>query len=191
MLRITIAAIPFVPLLLKSLRDMQIFVRGLELGIWVSLAYLAQAIGLVTADAGRTSFISALTVRTLSQELYNYVLPIAYDCITFLYSTATGYHCPFLGWSCWGRSTSIYMVWSIFIISWCCYTGAKWFSSMCKLDYLHGWVNMFVWTFRLLVLWHMILFSAPLPILLFFLKKLSHYIPAFVFHILNTSKTST
>nr|TKW20901.1 hypothetical protein SEVIR_4G197900v2 [Setaria viridis] len=62
MLRFTIAAIPFVPLLLKSLRDMQIFVRGLELGIWVSLAYLAQAIGLVTADAGRTSFISALTV---------------------------------------------------------------------------------------------------------------------------------
>ncbi|WVZ81609.1 hypothetical protein U9M48_028964 [Paspalum notatum var. saurae] len=62
MLRFTIAAIPFVPLLLKSLRDMQIFIRGLELGIWVSLAYLAQAIGLVTADAGRSSFISALTV---------------------------------------------------------------------------------------------------------------------------------
>lgn len=62
MLRFTIAAIPFVPLLLKSLRDMQIFFRGLELGIWVSLAYLAQAMGLVTADAGRASFISALTV---------------------------------------------------------------------------------------------------------------------------------
>ncbi|XP_066371956.1 uncharacterized protein [Miscanthus floridulus] len=62
MLRFTIAAIPFVPLLLKSLRDMQIFFGGLELGIWVSLAYLAQAMGLVTADAGRASFISALTV---------------------------------------------------------------------------------------------------------------------------------
>lgn len=62
MLRFTISAIPFVPLLLKSLRDMQIFIRGVELGIWVSLAYLAQAIGLVTADAGRASFISALTV---------------------------------------------------------------------------------------------------------------------------------
>ncbi|TVU11699.1 hypothetical protein EJB05_45301 [Eragrostis curvula] len=62
MLRFTIAAIPFAPFILKSLRDMQIFIRGLELGIWVSLAYLAQAIGLITADAGRSSFISALTV---------------------------------------------------------------------------------------------------------------------------------
>ncbi|PWZ16847.1 putative transporter [Zea mays] len=62
MLRFTIAAIPFVPLLLKSLRNMQILFRGLELGIWVSVAYLAQAMGLVTAGAGRASFISALTV---------------------------------------------------------------------------------------------------------------------------------
>jgi hypothetical protein len=67
MLRFTIAAIPFGPFLLKSLRDKQILIRGLELGIWVSLSYLAQAIGLVTADAGRSSFISALTVRILSQ----------------------------------------------------------------------------------------------------------------------------
>jgi len=62
MLRFTIAAIPFAPLLLKSLRDMQILVRGVELGLWVSMAYLAQAVGLLTADAGRSSFISALTV---------------------------------------------------------------------------------------------------------------------------------
>ncbi|KAG2606077.1 hypothetical protein PVAP13_4NG158500 [Panicum virgatum] len=62
MLRFTIAAVPFVPLLLKSLRDMQILVRGVELGLWVSMAYLAQAVGLLTADAGRSSFISALTV---------------------------------------------------------------------------------------------------------------------------------
>lgn len=87
MLRFTIAAIPFVPLLLKSL-NMQIFFRGLELGIWVSLAYLAQAMGLVTADAGRASFISALTVRTLSQELYNNAFPkmYEYDRITILCS---------------------------------------------------------------------------------------------------------
>ncbi|CAN6207990.1 unnamed protein product [Urochloa humidicola] len=62
MLRFTIAVIPFAPLLLTSLRDWQIFVRGLELGVWASLAYLAQAIGLITADAGRSSFISAFTV---------------------------------------------------------------------------------------------------------------------------------
>ncbi|CAM0913900.1 unnamed protein product [Alopecurus aequalis] len=62
MLRFTIAAIPFVPFLVKSLRDMQVFTRGVELGIWVTFAYVAQSIGLVTADAGRASFISALTV---------------------------------------------------------------------------------------------------------------------------------
>jgi hypothetical protein len=73
MLRFTIAVIPFAPLLLKSLRDMRILVRGVELGLWVSMAYLAQAVGLLTADAGRSSFISALTVRTLSQKLHNNV----------------------------------------------------------------------------------------------------------------------
>ncbi|KAM0917823.1 hypothetical protein ACQ4PT_009248 [Festuca glaucescens] len=62
MLRFTIAAIPFVPFLLKSLRDMHVFIRGVELGIWVTFAYVAQSIGLITADAGRASFISALTV---------------------------------------------------------------------------------------------------------------------------------
>ncbi|KAF7100660.1 hypothetical protein CFC21_102147 [Triticum aestivum] len=61
-IRFTIAAIPFVPFLLKSLRDMQVVIRGIELGVWVTLAYLTQSIGLVTADAGRASFISALTV---------------------------------------------------------------------------------------------------------------------------------
>ncbi|KAF0904081.1 hypothetical protein E2562_031757 [Oryza meyeriana var. granulata] len=61
-LRFTISAIPFVPLLLKALNDVQVFIRGVELGIWVSIAYLAQAIGLVTADAGRAAFISSLTV---------------------------------------------------------------------------------------------------------------------------------
>ncbi|VAI72887.1 unnamed protein product [Triticum turgidum subsp. durum] len=61
-IRFTIAAIPFVPFLLKSLRDMQVVLRGVELGVWVTLAYLTQSIGLVTADAGRASFISALTV---------------------------------------------------------------------------------------------------------------------------------
>ncbi|XP_044957493.1 uncharacterized protein LOC123408446 [Hordeum vulgare subsp. vulgare] len=59
--RFTIAAIPFVLFLLKSIRDMQVVIRGVELGIWVTLAYLTQSIGLVTADAGRASFISALT----------------------------------------------------------------------------------------------------------------------------------
>uniref|UniRef100_A0A0D9WP52 EamA domain-containing protein n=1 Tax=Leersia perrieri TaxID=77586 RepID=A0A0D9WP52_9ORYZ len=61
-LRFTISAIPFVPLLLKALSDVQAFIKGVELGIWVAIGYLAQAIGLVTADAGRAAFISSLTV---------------------------------------------------------------------------------------------------------------------------------
>uniref|UniRef100_J3MD56 EamA domain-containing protein n=2 Tax=Oryza brachyantha TaxID=4533 RepID=J3MD56_ORYBR len=61
-LRFTISAIPFVPLLSKALSDVQVFIKGVELGIWVAIGYLAQAIGLVTADAGRTAFISSLTV---------------------------------------------------------------------------------------------------------------------------------
>lgn len=68
-LRFTISAIPFVPLLLKALNDVQVFIRGVELGIWVAIGYLAQAIGLVTADAGRTAFISSLTVRCMFLKL--------------------------------------------------------------------------------------------------------------------------
>jgi hypothetical protein len=70
---------------------------------------------------------------------------------------AAGYHRPILGWSYWSRSTCPYMVWGIFITFWCYYAGAKWFSTMCKSDYLHGQVNMFVLTFCLLVLWPMTL----------------------------------
>ncbi|AQK83533.1 hypothetical protein ZEAMMB73_Zm00001d037308 [Zea mays] len=33
------------------------------------------------------------------------------------------------------------MVWGIFITFWCYYAGAKWFSTMCKSDYLHGQVG--------------------------------------------------
>lgn len=173
MLRFTIAAIPFVPLLLKSLRDMQIFFRGLELGIWVSLAYLAQAMGLVTADAGRASFISALTVRTLFKNSTTMPSLKRMNMITSLFfiQIVAGDHCPFLGWSYWSRSTCSYMVWSIFITSWCCYTGAKWFSAMCKSDYLHGQVNMFVWTFCLLVLWPMTLCSVKVTVVF---KVLTH-----------------
>lgn len=35
---------------------------GIELGFWVSLGYLMQALGLLTSDAGRASFISIFTV---------------------------------------------------------------------------------------------------------------------------------
>lgn len=62
MVRFVVAAIPFVPFAVRSFGDRRVRNAGLELGVWVSLAYLAQAIGLLTSDAGRASFITAFTV---------------------------------------------------------------------------------------------------------------------------------
>ncbi|KAG9445569.1 hypothetical protein H6P81_011697 [Aristolochia fimbriata] len=60
--RFAVTAIPFLPFVLKSRRDSQTRAAGLELGVWVSLGYLTQALGLLTSDAGRASFIAAFTV---------------------------------------------------------------------------------------------------------------------------------
>ncbi|KAM3294583.1 hypothetical protein ACQJBY_037465 [Aegilops geniculata] len=62
MVRFVIAAIPFIPLVIRAFGDRRTRNGGLELGVWVSLAYLAQAIGLITSEAGRASFIAAFTV---------------------------------------------------------------------------------------------------------------------------------
>ncbi|KAL0424630.1 UNVERIFIED_CONTAM: hypothetical protein Sradi_0997800 [Sesamum radiatum] len=37
-------------------------IYGIELGVWVSLGYILQALGLLTSDAGRASFITMFTV---------------------------------------------------------------------------------------------------------------------------------
>nr|CAB3493535.1 unnamed protein product [Digitaria exilis] len=62
MVRFVLAAIPFVPFAVRAFGDRRVRSAGLELGVWVSLAYLAQAIGLLSSDAGRASFITAFTV---------------------------------------------------------------------------------------------------------------------------------
>nr|BAJ84872.1 predicted protein [Hordeum vulgare subsp. vulgare] len=62
MVRFVIAAIPFLPFVIRAFGDRRTRNGGLELGLWVSLAYLAQAIGLTTSEAGRASFIAAFTV---------------------------------------------------------------------------------------------------------------------------------
>ncbi|KAL5697412.1 hypothetical protein ACHQM5_030729 [Ranunculus cassubicifolius] len=61
-IRFTVSAIPFIPFVLRTRGNVQIRDAGLELGIWVSLGYLMQALGLLTSDAGRASFISLFTV---------------------------------------------------------------------------------------------------------------------------------
>lgn len=60
--RFALAAIPFIPFVLRACGDRQTLAVGTELGLWVSLGYLFQALGLLTSDAARASFISAFTV---------------------------------------------------------------------------------------------------------------------------------
>ncbi|KAB5538076.1 hypothetical protein DKX38_015609 [Salix brachista] len=60
--RFVVSAIPFLPFALQSWDDARIRNAGIELGFWVSLGYLTQALGLLTSDAGRASFISMFTV---------------------------------------------------------------------------------------------------------------------------------
>ncbi|XP_030529098.1 uncharacterized protein LOC115739925 isoform X2 [Rhodamnia argentea] len=60
--RFAVSAIPFVPMVIQSWDDVQTRNAGIELGIWVSLGYLMQALGLLTSDAGRATFLSMLTI---------------------------------------------------------------------------------------------------------------------------------
>ncbi|XP_028097201.1 uncharacterized protein LOC114297053 isoform X1 [Camellia sinensis] len=60
--RFAMSAIPFIPFVLHARGDAQTRNAGIELGFWVSLGYLMQALGLLTSDAGRASFISMFTV---------------------------------------------------------------------------------------------------------------------------------
>lgn len=60
--RFAVSAVPFIPFVLRSWGDVQTRNAGIELGFWVSLGYLMQALGLLTSDAGRASFISMFTV---------------------------------------------------------------------------------------------------------------------------------
>ncbi|KAL1564078.1 hypothetical protein AAHA92_06481 [Salvia divinorum] len=60
--RFVVTTVPFLPFVFKARNDPEVRSYGLELGLWVSLGYLSEALGLVTSDAGRASFISLFTV---------------------------------------------------------------------------------------------------------------------------------
>ncbi|XP_028061181.1 uncharacterized protein LOC114264681 [Camellia sinensis] len=60
--RFSMSAIPFFPFVFRARNDVQTRNAGMELGLWVSLGYLVEALGLLTSDAGRASFISLFTV---------------------------------------------------------------------------------------------------------------------------------
>ncbi|XP_024951192.1 uncharacterized protein LOC102611927 isoform X2 [Citrus sinensis] len=63
--RFALSAIPFIPFVLRARDEVHTRNAGFELGVWVSLGYLMQALGLETSDAGRASFISMFTVGDL------------------------------------------------------------------------------------------------------------------------------
>lgn len=60
--RFAVSTVPFLPFVFQARNDAEVRSYGLELGLWVSLGYLSEALGLVTSDAGRASFISLFTV---------------------------------------------------------------------------------------------------------------------------------
>ncbi|KAK6922217.1 EamA domain, partial [Dillenia turbinata] len=60
--RFTMSAVPFIPFIFKARDDVETRNAGIELGFWVSLGYLMQALGLLTSEAGRASFLSMFTV---------------------------------------------------------------------------------------------------------------------------------
>ncbi|PIN10240.1 hypothetical protein CDL12_17173 [Handroanthus impetiginosus] len=60
--RFAVSTIPFLPFIFRARNDVGTRNSGLELGLWVSLGYLSEALGLLTSDAGRASFISLFTV---------------------------------------------------------------------------------------------------------------------------------
>ncbi|GMI75430.1 hypothetical protein HRI_001212300 [Hibiscus trionum] len=63
--RFVMSAIPFLPFVLRAREDVKTLKAGIELGLWVSLGYFVEALGLLTADAGRASFISLFTVMVV------------------------------------------------------------------------------------------------------------------------------
>ena len=63
--RFAIAALAFAPFLKDAVKP-GIAKAGLELGVWASIGYLSQALGLMTTDAGRASFFTTFTVRSFS-----------------------------------------------------------------------------------------------------------------------------
>lgn len=60
--RFVMSAIPFLPFVFRARDDEKTRNAGIELGLWVSLGYFVEALGLLTSDAGRASFISLFTV---------------------------------------------------------------------------------------------------------------------------------
>lgn len=58
--RFALATLSLLPFLLKASKE--VLFAGLEVGLWVSLGYITQAVGLETTEASKSAFICSLTV---------------------------------------------------------------------------------------------------------------------------------
>ncbi|KAG0469606.1 hypothetical protein HPP92_016306 [Vanilla planifolia] len=94
--RFSITALPFLPFMLKPDVNSNVRSTGIELGLWISLGYLCQALGLLTSEAGRASFISAFTVTFNPYSLLSFLSTIDYskvgDVLNFLSALFFGIH---------------------------------------------------------------------------------------------------
>lgn len=63
--RFVIAALVFTPFLKDAFKQPAVAKAGIELGVWSSIAYLSQSVGLMTTDAGRVSFFTTFSVLTV------------------------------------------------------------------------------------------------------------------------------
>eukprot|EP00640_Fibrocapsa_japonica_P003016 CAMPEP_0113945562 /NCGR_PEP_ID=MMETSP1339-20121228/47914_1 /TAXON_ID=94617 /ORGANISM="Fibrocapsa japonica" /LENGTH=266 /DNA_ID=CAMNT_0000951207 /DNA_START=302 /DNA_END=1098 /DNA_ORIENTATION=+ /assembly_acc=CAM_ASM_000762 len=70
--RFWFAALGLFPFLFTKKLNRELVLGGLEVGLWVGLAYCCQAVGLVTTTANKSSFICSLQV--LFVVLYNAVM---------------------------------------------------------------------------------------------------------------------
>ncbi|CAD7702600.1 unnamed protein product [Ostreobium quekettii] len=61
-LRFSIAAMALFPFIKSAVQKDEIFKAGLEIGLWTALGYILQAVGLISTDASRASFLSTFTV---------------------------------------------------------------------------------------------------------------------------------
>ncbi|KAL0326889.1 UNVERIFIED_CONTAM: hypothetical protein Sangu_1766900 [Sesamum angustifolium] len=75
LMRFAVAAIPFIPVVLQARDDANTRNAGIELGFWVSLGYIMQALGLLTSDAGRAFYFYVHLVVPLIDGMLGSAVP--------------------------------------------------------------------------------------------------------------------
>jgi len=61
-IRFSVAAVAFFPFIKGAFHDSKVLKAGMEVGLWTACGYILQAVGLMSTDASRASFLSTFTV---------------------------------------------------------------------------------------------------------------------------------